>query len=64
VGELVDLSVRVPGRLTSLTIKGCVVWSRATGAAPGMGLAFVSDNSTRGKLERVLARLAKGNGKA
>jgi len=63
LGELVDLSVRVPGRLTSLTIKACVVWTRDTGAAPGMGLAFVSDNSTRGKLERLLARLARGTGK-
>jgi uncharacterized protein (TIGR02266 family) len=59
LGELVDLSVRIPGRLTSLSLKACVVWSRATGAAPGMGLAFVADNQTRGKLERVLARLAR-----
>lgn len=62
VGEVVELTVRAPMSLSSLSAKGAVVWSRVTGNAPGMGLEFLTDQPTRGKLERLLAKLAKNKG--
>lgn len=57
-GELVELSFRPPRSLGSLALRGYVVWSRPEGEQPGMGVEFVPDNAARGRLERLLARLA------
>jgi uncharacterized protein (TIGR02266 family) len=59
LGELVELSFRPPRSLGSLGLRGYVVWVRQDGDQPGMGVEFVSDSTARGKLERLLAKLAQ-----
>jgi uncharacterized protein (TIGR02266 family) len=62
LGELVRLSFRPPRALGSLNLRGYVVWARTEGDQPGVGLEFVPDHAARGKLERLLARLAQAEG--
>jgi uncharacterized protein (TIGR02266 family) len=61
VGELVELSVRSPSTFfaTAVSVKGYVVWARAEGEHPGMGIEFVPDAPTVEKLERLMQKLAR-----
>jgi uncharacterized protein (TIGR02266 family) len=60
-GERVELSVRPPRSLRSLTLTGRVVWARSSGHDAGMGIAF-DDGGARARLriERLLAKLPRG----
>jgi uncharacterized protein (TIGR02266 family) len=59
-GELVELSVRPPRSLMSLTLKGRVAWRRTTGQHTGMGIAFEDDgHGARERVEKLLARLSQ-----
>ncbi len=58
VGELLELHLRPPGSLSSLTIHARVAWVRATGSEPGMGLEFLdSDPKLMLRLGKVISRL-------
>jgi Tfp pilus assembly protein PilZ len=59
LGQLVRLSFRPPRSLGSLNLRGYVVWARTDGDQPGIGVEFVPDSAARGRLERLLARLAQ-----
>jgi uncharacterized protein (TIGR02266 family) len=58
-GELVELSLRPPSSLLRLRVRGYVVWERQDGNLKGMGIEFVADSATKGRLARLLARLMK-----
>lgn len=58
-GEYVELFVRPPLSFTSLHLPGYVVWTRAAGKDPGMGIEFVRDLELTGKLQRLLGKLAR-----
>lgn len=57
-GAKVELVVRPPLSLTSLTLAGRVVWVRAGGPDAGMGVAFVDGEAARPKLKKLLAKVA------
>jgi len=60
-GEQLELSVRPPLSLMSLTLKGRVAWTRTTGEHPGMGIEFVdADAALRDRVEKLLVKLARG----
>jgi uncharacterized protein (TIGR02266 family) len=59
VGHEVELHVKPPLALLGFTLKGRVAWQRNTGQATGFGVEFVDDDpATRGKLQKLLARLS------
>lgn len=59
-GESVELSVRPPRSLMSLTLKGRVAWTRTTGQHTGMGIAFDDEgNGGRERVEKLLAKLSR-----
>jgi Tfp pilus assembly protein PilZ len=59
VGEDVELSLRPPLSLTSVTLHATVAWARRVGDHPGMGLEFHPGPEQRERLARLVARLAR-----
>ncbi|MFZ5443029.1 MAG: PilZ domain-containing protein [Myxococcota bacterium] len=59
VGARVQLFLRPPMALTSLSFRGQVAWVRLAGEHPGMGLVFERDAAMQPRLEKLLNKLAR-----
>jgi len=58
LGEYVQLVVRPPGALLTMSLSGRVAWARKTGSHQGMGIEFLDpDGSQHQKVEKLVARV-------
>jgi uncharacterized protein (TIGR02266 family) len=59
VATKVRVYLRPPLSLRTMALEGHVAWLRRVGEHPGMGIAFDGEGSTRKRLEKVVAKLAR-----
>lgn len=56
-GTELEVTLRPPGALLPLRLRARVVWTRRTGAVPGMGLEFIGEAKALEKFRKAVERL-------